>query len=438
MKILKVSAVLAWTAVAAPAVAQEPSFLRLDPNATWHVYKEGTVITPSSSIPQPAPGTGPGAAHTNVHIFQPAGLPAITSSNANPAVGPPVSGYFYETPQSIACVYDFVPMVVGCNPDTVTKPPQGGSRTIAIVDAYNAPNAWKDLTAFSLQFGLPLPNPANFQVVYAASDGSLSSTPPVYDFGWEMEISLDIQWAHAMAPYAKIILVEAVSNSTSDLLGAVKLANNLVGPTGGGEISMSWGSAEFSGEDTLDATFFLTPGVVYFAATGDSPGTEWPSVSANVVAVGGTTVSRHPGNPDIGDFFGQAAWSDGGGGLSEFNAKPPYQDSVKKLIGSQFRGVPDIAAVADPVTGVWIYDTNAYGWRVVGGTSVATPVMAGLVNNQGRFNVSSNAELTQYYKAPAQFTDVLQGVCGPYAGYWAGTAWDYCTGLGTPNGKARQ
>jgi kumamolisin len=138
-----------------------------------------------------------------------------------------------------------------------------------------------------------------------------------------------------MAPNAKIILVEAVSNSPSDLLGAVKLANNLVGPTGGGEISMSWGTAEFAGEDTLDATFFLTPGVVYFAATGDTPGTEWPSVSANVVAVGGTAISR---NPETGDFFGQAAWSDGGGGPSEFNVKPSYQVPSRNSSGVRFVG----------------------------------------------------------------------------------------------------
>jgi kumamolisin len=430
MKLLEASAVLALMGVATPAMAQD-AFLRLDPNATRHVSTEGTVITPSSSIPQPGPGT----AHTNVHIFQPTGMPAITRGNARPAVGPPFSGYFYETPQSIACVYDFVPVVVGCNPNTVTNTPKGGSRTIAIVDAYNAPNATTDLTTFSLQFGLPLPNTVNFQVVYAASNGSLSSTPPVYDAGWEVEISLDVQWVHAMAPNANIILVEAVSNSDSDLLAAVTLANNLVGPTTGGEISMSWGGTEFSGEESEDATHFLTNGIVYFAATGDSPGTEWPSVSANVVAVGGTSVSR---NPDTGDFIGEAAWGDGGGGPSELIGKPAYQDSVKKLAGVTARGVPDIAAVANPRTGVWVYISNDDGWNIIGGTSVATPVVAGLVNSQGRFNSSSKAELTQYYKTPSQFNDILQGICGFYTGYWAGASWDYCTGLGAPNGKARQ
>jgi subtilase family serine protease len=432
MKFLKAWTVLALMGSAAPALAQD-AFMRLDPNATRHVYAEGTVITPSSSIPQPA-RTGVRTAHINVHLFQPVGMPANTSRSESPAIGPPFLGLFFETPQSIACVYDFVPVVSGCDPDTVTATLNGGSRTIVIVDAFHAPNALADLTTFSLQFGLPLPNPANFQVVYAASDGSLSPNPLAYDPGWEVEISLDIQWAHAMAPNARIILVEAVSNLVLDLLGGVKLANTLLAG-GGGEISMSWGGSEFPGQNTLDATYFSTPGVVYFASSGDSPGTSWPSVSANVIAVGGTSISR---NPVTGAFFGEAAWADGGGGPSEFTPKPAYQGNVKKLHGINARGVPDIAAVANPRTGVWIYVTNELGWLVVGGTSVSSPLVAGLVNNTGKFNISSNAELTQYYKTPSQFVDVVQGFCGPNTGYWTSAAWDYCTGLGAPKGKPRQ
>jgi kumamolisin len=433
MKLLEVSAVLALMGSAAPALAQEAAFLRLDPNATTHVFAEGAVITPSSSIPKPQPqprpqpGTGQAAAHTHVHIFQPAGMPANVSRGAVPAaVGPPFPGYYFETPESIACIYRFVSAIPGCNPNTVMAVPRGGSRTIAIVDAYDAPNASADLNTFSLQFGLP---PPNLQVVYATSSGTQTTTPPPYDAGWEVEISLDIQWAHAMAPNAKIILVEAASSAGSDLLAAVHLANTLLATAGGGEISMSWGSGEFSSENTLDSTYFSTPGVVYFAATGDSPGTSWPSVSASVVAVGGTSVSRNPAN---GAFIGEAAWYDAGGGPSEFVPKPSYQNSVTKLGNIVYRGVPDIAAVANPRTGVWVYDSDAGGWLIVGGTSVATPVVAGLVNNTGHFNASSNAELTLYYRTPSQFNDVLQGICGPDTGYWAALGWDFCTGLGSP------
>jgi subtilase family serine protease len=429
MKLLKSWAALALLGTAAPALAQE-AFLRIDPGATRHVLSEGTVTTPSSSLPMAQAGT----AHTNVNVFQPAGAPANTSPNARPEVTP-FPGLFIETPQSIACVYRFVTAVPGCNPDKVTATLKGGSRTIIIVDAFHAPNALSDLQTFSMQFGLPvpmMPNGPSFQVVYADPSGAVTGTPPLYNPGWEIEISLDIQWAHAMAPNANILLVEAASNLNAHLAAAVVLANTLV--TGGGELSMSWGSPEFSTETSVDP-IFMSPGIVYFASTGDSPGTSWPSVSANVVAVGGTTISR---DPATGDLVGEAAWGDGGGGPSEFVQKPGYQASVKKLAKLNSRGVPDVAAVANPRTGVWAYVSNAHGWNgtpwlIVGGTSVSSPVVAGLVNTVGRFNGSSAAELAQYY-APktSSFTDIVEGICGPNVGYWTATGWDFCTGLGSP------
>ena len=109
----------------------EPAFLRLDPNATRHVLAGGTVVTPSSSIPQPQPGPGAAFAHTNVHLFQPLGMPPITNRSVRPAAGPPYPGFNFETPESIACIYRFVSAVPGCNPNTVTAVPKGGSRTIA-------------------------------------------------------------------------------------------------------------------------------------------------------------------------------------------------------------------------------------------------------------------------------------------------------------------
>jgi kumamolisin len=145
-------------------------------------------------------------------------------------------------------------------------------------------------------------------------------------------------------------------------------------------------------------------------------------------SLGGTSISRNLN----GNFVGESAWYDGGGGLSEFVVKPAYQNSVKKLGNSQFRGVPDIAAVANPRTGVWVFVTNDNGWIVVGGTSVASPVAAALVNNTAQFSASSNAELTKYYRSPSQFNDVVEGICGPHTGYWAAQGWDFCTGLGSP------
>ncbi len=409
------------------ALAQNPQRLNFNSDYTIHIVKNGAVITPSSSIPQS--GMGSTHAHSNVHIFQHNGMPA--TNTVRPLAGPPLAGYFYETPASIACVYNLVTPTPGCNPNNVSLVPTGGSKAIAIVDAYYAPNAMADLTAFSRQFGLPLPTAATFQVVYATASGTQTTRPPAYDAGWEVEQSLDVQWAHAMAPNAKIILVEAASNSFADLLGAELLAGRLVAAAGGGQVSNSWGGSEFPQEAAYDS-YFSTNGVVYFASTGDSPGTEWPSVSANVVAVGGTSVSR---NPITGAFLGESAWNNGGGGPSLYVSRPAYQNSVQSIIGGATRGVPDVAAVANPTTGVWVFDSNAGGWIVVGGTSVASPVVAAITNNAGRFSLSSNAELTRIYGNPSMFFDVTHGICGPYAGYWAAAGWDFCAGVGSPAGR---
>jgi kumamolisin len=405
----------------APASAQGPGLPNLDPNSTVRFVKNGAIITPSSSNPQSG-----AAAHTNVHLFQHNGMP--TTNAVHPNAGPPVRGYFYETPASLACVYNLVAQASGCNPNTVTAVAVGGAKAIAIVDAYNAPNALADLTAFSRQFGLPLPTASTFQVVYAQSNGTATTRAPAYNSGWEVEISLDVQWAHAMAPNAKIILVEAASNSLADLLGAEHLAGQLVAAAGGGQVSNSWGAGEFAQETAYDS-YFAINGVVYFASTGDSPGTEWPSVSANVVAVGGTSVSR---NPATGAFLGETAWDNGGGGQSLYVSRPAYQNPVATAIGGTKRGVPDVAAVANPNTGVWVYDTNAGGWIVVGGTSVASPVVAAITNAAGHFSASTAAELTRLYTQTSQFFDVVRGVCGPYAGYFAQGGWDFCTGIGSP------
>jgi subtilase family serine protease len=184
----------------------------------------GKVVVPDSSIAKIA-DLGK-RAHTNIRLFAPA------DALKNPkSFGTPYAGYAYETPASLSCVYKLVKKLVGgCIPDVATAVPTGGSKVIAIVDAYDAPTAAADLAAFSTQFGLPAPN---FQKVYA------TGTQPKNVAGWELEESLDIEWAHAMAPKAKIILVEAASNSFADLLYAEDVASGLVAAAGGGEVSNS-------------------------------------------------------------------------------------------------------------------------------------------------------------------------------------------------------
>ncbi|MGA9530141.1 MAG: S53 family peptidase [Terriglobales bacterium] len=378
---------------------------------------KGTIVIPSSSIEKP--GDIGQRAHTNIRMFVPTG----GFSSAQPlAAGPPYSGYFYETPASIGCIYKLTKAVAGCNPNSVTLNPSGGSKAIAIVDAYDDPNAASDLANFSTQFGLPAPT---FSVVYA------SGSKPAGNSGWELEESLDIEWSHAMAPSAKLYLVEAASNSNSDLFTAVQKATSLVAAAGGGEVSMSWGGSEFSGENSYDS-YFSNTNVVYFASSGDSPGTIYPSASPDVVAAGGTTIRR---DPNTGAFKAEVAWVDGGGGPSEYEARPSYQSSISSIVGSN-RGIPDMAAVADPNTGVWVYDSGNGGWWIVGGTSVASPTLAGIVNRAGSFAASTNSELTDVYGHMADFKDTTYGFCGPYMGYSAVKGWDFCTGVGSPKAYA--
>jgi kumamolisin len=188
----------------------------------------GRIVVPASSLAGPEDFGN--RAHTNVRFF----AAAKTAANRAAMSGPPYAGYNFETPASLACVYGLTAQAGGCNPNTIAAAAQGGSPAIAIVDAYHYPNAMADLKYFSAQFGLPVPTASGFQVVFA------SGWQPARDPGWELEMALDVQMAHAMAPNAKLYLVEAASNSDSDLLAAVDKAAQLVASAGGGEVSMSW------------------------------------------------------------------------------------------------------------------------------------------------------------------------------------------------------
>lgn len=430
-------------------------------SATRPAVLPGNVLVPDSSKINAA-DLGK-KAHTNFVYVNP-GI-------ANPLEAPPYGGYAYETPSSLGCVYHLVSSLgAGCNPNSTTAVIAGGSQTIAIVDAFDDPEAAADLAYFSDQFGIPF-KVSQFNVVYA------NGVQPDIDYsgGWELEESLDIEYAHAMAPSAKLYLVEAATNSFTDLNTAVTVATNLVqcgsvntcgSVTGKGEVSMSWGGSEWGGgtcgggncETDYDPLFNQT-NVVFFASSGDSPGTIYPSASPNVVSVGGTSIAR---TLTSGNLSYQANWPDAGSGLSLYESIPSYQNAisaVKAIVGTS-RGTPDVSAVANPYTGVWVYDTmpNDFyfypsGWWIVGGTSVAAPVWAGVVNNAATstlngntpagFAASSNAELTRLYNNlnsstayAANFTDIQSGSCYFYWGYRATAGYDLCTGIGSPLGMA--
>jgi kumamolisin len=328
-----------------------------------------------------------------------------------------------------------------------------GSGVIVIVDAYNYPYASNDLGVFSSQFGLP--------AMPACTSGSTgpcfvvqyASSKPRNNCSWAQEEALDIEWSHAMAPNARIVLMEAASNSFSNLFAAIDKATQYIQNNGGkGEISMSWGGSEFSGETADDSHF--TPScssgstptcdIVYFASSGDTGGkTIYPSASPDVVAAGGTTLNLTFSGGTV-TSISETGWSGSGGGPSSYEAIPSYQSavsSVSSIVGSH-RGIPDYSFDADPNTGVSVYDSYSCqglsGWLVFGGTSVASPSLSGIVNSaatmHGSFNPTSNAELTEIYNNynsanyPNYFRDILSGTAGSYS---ATTGWDFVTGVGS-------
>src|SRR5580692_11976199 len=226
------------------------------------VFK-GHVVTPKSSVAEP--GDAGVKAHTHLRLFvPPAGM------NFGPAARPnelePFPGAFFETPASLGCIYHLVHREVpGCNPDVTTENPNAGkgAGAIALIEGFDDPTAAADLAIFSAQFGLPH---ANLTVTY------LTGTEPGLDptGGFHLETALDLQWAHAMAPQAKLFLIEAPDNGLGNLFSAAQLGASLVAAAGGGEVSMSFGTGEFGLETDFDP-FFVFPGVVFFASSGDSP-----------------------------------------------------------------------------------------------------------------------------------------------------------------------
>jgi kumamolisin len=403
---------------------------------------KSTMITPDSSLQRPEDlGL---RAHTNFRFLTSPGR--TNPESRQEPTGSKSHGNFNETPASLACAYGLTPRVLGCRPNSVHQIAPGGSKMIAVVDAYHDRTAVHDLTRFSQAFNLPAITNDNFQIVYATG-----KRPRQDQTGqWEVEESLDIEMAHGMAPGAQIALVEAKSNSFADLLDAVDAAAKLVADAGGGEVSMSWGGAEFA-QETEYKHYFSTPGVVFFAATGDVPGTSFPAVMANVVAVGGTGFFRSP----RGNYFFQSA-ANVGNGPSTFIARPSYQNNIQSIVGNA-RGIPDVSAYYcgaysnNPddgcIGGIWIYDTTpvgidgVLGWTSVTGTSAASPLVAAVVNDAGSFYDSSELELTEMYLALPQakaFTDIVTLSCTSPSGQTilAVKGWDFCTGIGAPHGLA--
>jgi subtilase family serine protease len=339
---------------------------------------------------------------------------------ANGSPGQP-GGY---SPQQISQAYGF--NQISFNNGTIRG--NGSGQTIAIVDAYNQPNLASDLQTFDSTYGLAAP--PSFTVVNENGGGNL----PANNQSWGVEESLDVEWAHAMAPGASILLVEANSASYSDLMAAVNYARNQPGVS---VVSMSWGSSEFSAESAYDG-YFTTPaghqGVTFVASSGDSGTVEYPSTSPNVLTVGGTQLNTD----GAGNYISEVAWNGSGGGISTAETQPGYQKGVVTQT-STHRAVPDVAYNASSASAYAIYDTDGYnGWIEAYGTSAGAPQWSALVAiaNQGRalagkgsLDGGSQTLPTLYQLPQSDFHDITAGGNGSYS---AGAGYDLVTGRGSP------
>ena len=327
----------------------------------------------------------------------------------------------------------------------------GAGQTIAIVDAVgnaaaNGSSIATDLNAFSSYYGLPQCNSANpcLQPIISMS------TNPTKIAGWEIETALDIQWAHAIAPAATIVLVQAASDSASDLFAAVKRAQAIPGVVA---ISMSWGALEFASETQYDSLFSSAPGIAYFAATGDNgdkanfQSTMYPAASPYVTAVGGTTITS------LNAPVSEIAWTHGGGGYSKYELQPLFQSAFLNatndptlLLNQGHRSLPDVSYNAGTPVGIVVNGT----WQAVAGTSAAAPQWAAIAARVAHYLQTQGTSLPAQLAVVGSFNSVLYqvklnsafqdivsgnnsagnlpcGVCSATTGY------DDLTGLGVPD-----
>ncbi|MCX4551517.1 S53 family peptidase [Streptomyces sp. NBC_01387] len=310
--------------------------------------------------------------------------------------------------------------------------PTGGSgATVAIVDAQDDPNAESDLATYRSQYGLPACTTANGCFKKVDQNGGTSY--PTADAGWAGEISLDVDMVSAVCPQCHILLVEAKSATMANLGTAVNRAVTM----GAKYVSNSYGGSEDSTDTSADSSYFNHPGVAITVSSGDSGyGTEYPAASKYVTAVGGTSLSTASNSRGWSEsVWGSSSGGEGAGsGCSAYDAKPSWQ----KDTGCAKRSVADVSAVADPYTGVAVYDSyQDQGWNVYGGTSASSPIIASVYALAGT-PASGTVPASFPYSHTSSLNDVTSGANGSCGNYLckAGAGYDGPTGLGTPNGTA--
>lgn len=337
----------------------------------------------------------------------------LVDSSDNP-VDPMVTSSGALTPADVRAAYN------------LTSASSGG-KTVAIVDAYGYPKAESDLAVYRSQYGLPACTVANGCLTIVDQNGG--SNLPKYNYGWAGEQALDLDAVSATCPDCKILLVQASSASLTDLGTAVNAAARWPGVVA---ISNSYGGGDLA--DSSYGSYYNHPGIAVTASTGDNgyQGASYPASSHYVTAVGGTTLQ--PGTNARG--WSETVWSGAGSGCTTLNSAPTGQSA--SVTGCSGRAMADVAAVADPNTGLEVYGpTRLRGsaWQQYGGTSLSSPIIASVYAMSG--NTSGYANQIVYAKSGSLYdiTAGSNGSCGPTM-CSAGTGWDGPTGLGTPNGTS--
>ena len=312
----------------------------------------------------------------------------------------------------------------GISPDAIKKiynlPKTGGHGTIAIIGAYDDKTIEADLAIFDKAFGLPDCTSKN-----GCLEKHLMAPGTATNSGWAGETSLDVEWSHAIAPNAKILLVEAKTPSGDNLLKAVDYAANRSDVVA---VSMSWGGEEFPEEKTLDSHFTGKSGAIFFASSGDDGwGASWPASSPNVVSVGGTSLSLK----SDGSLLSEKAWSGSGGGVSAYETQPIFQKNYSIPRANGMRAIPDVAYNADPQSGFSVCIKAK--WYVIGGTSAGAPQWAAIqslglsATNEKLYKDKDSDSFANYFR------DIVSGSNGDCKYYCqARKHYDYITGLGSP------
>jgi hypothetical protein len=336
--------------------------------------------------------------------------------------------HFAATPQATPSGYGPSSLQSAYNLATAAANNGAGQR-VYIVDAYDDPNAESDLATYRSQYGLPSCTTANGCFKKLNQNGA-SSPLPTADSGWAGEISLDLDMVSAICPKCSITLIEA-NDPSDNLFAAVREATNL----GAKFVSLSWGGSEGGTESTYDSTYFQSSGVVYTASTGDSgysAGVIYPATSPDVVAVGGTSLNTASNSRG----WTEKVWSGAGSGCSSDESKPSWQSVISAC---SRRATADVSAVADPNTGVAVYQTyGGSGWAVYGGTSASAPIVASVYALAGTPSSSTKPPATPYSHTGNLYdvTSGSNGSCSPSVLCTGTSGWDGPTGLGTPNGTA--